>query len=140
MSDTRFDSLSATLKDTLAEWIDDLRDEGLIDLDLLEMIETAATAVLNMLPDLTIYTDGEPSGPIGDLEEAEIHRAFEDYAEYWNEMEWSHQCKVPEPGLLEEKVVEIFALLEGEAPDEDQLEEFNASLETYIDETGYSLD
>ena len=139
MTETRFESLCSALKSTLSEWLDDRREEGLVDDDLLDMIETAASALFDALPDLSHYTDGEPTDPIGDLDEDEIRRAFEDYAEHWDEMEWRYQTKTAQPGPIEEMVIEFYGLLQGEPPDEDHLEEVYESLKTCVEQAGYDV-
>ena len=139
MPDTRFDSLRSALRPLLSRWLDDRREECMLDDDLLDMFETAARAVFDILPDMTIYTDGEPSGSIGELDEDEIHRTFEDYTEFWDEMEWSHRNKIAQPGPLEDTVVKIYELFEGETPEDDDLEEFVHSLRRYLGEAGYDV-
>lgn len=135
----RLNALRTVFLAAFDAWMTVRRDEGMIDDDLLDQLDTAARGVFSLLSELATCTDGQPRGGVEELDEDAIRSAFEAFAEHWDEVEWRVQTKMPAPGDLEDELVATLEWLEADDPEESELEEIAHRLERFMADNGYPL-
>ena len=132
---SQLDSLRDLFIERLDAWCDDQR--GMLDDDLLDMLDTAAKKVFDKLPEIESFTDEPLAGAVDDLDEDAIRETFEAFAELWDDVEWRYQTKAPDPKLLEERLVDIERFFREDVPDEEDIEEYVHDLDRYLEQCGY---
>ena len=92
----QLERLEALFRERLGEWLDDQRERYVLDGDLVDMLEAAATKVLEKLPELTSLTDEPLAGNVEELDEPSVRATFEAFAEIWEEVEVEVEVEVEE--------------------------------------------